>query len=58
MKIHLHEEQFDGVVHAACGRTNSTDPQRVIPEDSFSELSRVTRCAYCSKINWPHGEPL
>ncbi len=59
MPIHVHAEQFDSHLHAACGRYDSKvrgepDP-RVIGEDEFARLPSWRRCFYCTRINWPHG---
>lgn len=61
MKIHMHSEQFDGHLHAACCRFPH-DPapgepiaQFIVDEEVFSELPRVKRCYYCTQINWPKG---
>lgn len=56
MKIHLHEEQFDGWLHAACCRLDLKPPSpRIVGEDIFDELPRAKRCVYCTRINWPKG---
>lgn len=55
-KVHLHDEQFDGWLHAACARLDAQPPSDVIvDEDSFEEVPRDRRCRFCSGINWPKG---
>jgi len=56
MKIHLHEEQFDGWKHSACYRL-SEPPEgvRIAFEEAFSKLPRAQRCAICTRANWPKG---
>lgn len=54
MKIHLHEEQFDGIYHSACGRVDDI-VSVIVMEDAFDKIPIVKRCFYCSRINWPKG---
>jgi hypothetical protein len=53
-KIHLHSEQFDGYLHAACGRADES--ARILTDDAFASAPPAERCAYCSREYWPHGE--
>jgi len=58
MKVHLHSEQFDGYLHAACYRAPFDPPApdpRIVGEDDFEKLPRAARCHYCTRINWPRG---
>lgn len=56
MKIHLHVEQFDGYLHAACGQLDApVGSPRIFTEDDFSELPRSRRCARCTREWWPIG---
>jgi hypothetical protein len=57
MKVHLHAEQFDGHLHAACGRLEAQEApsEYVKGEEEFSRLARWERCNHCTRINWPRG---
>ena len=60
MKHHLHDEQFDGHLHAACGRTDSiapSDPRARYFLDDLETVPYADRCRYraCARIWWPHG---
>lgn len=58
-KVHLHSEQFDGHLHAACCRILFDPPgphPMILGEDEFALVPREKRCHYCSVINFPHGE--
>jgi hypothetical protein len=59
-KVHLHSEQFDGFLHAACGAVDIAGPSpRVVGEDDFEKTHRKNRCRKCVKDMWPSGgEPL
>lgn len=59
MKIHLHDEQFDFYLHAACGRYDSKvrglrDPY-ILGEEDFEKVPSAKRCSRCTRINWPRG---
>ena len=63
MKIHLHEENFDGARHAVCRRFPH-DPKpgekyfdMIVAEEVFEQLSPEKRCSYCSSYWFPNGEP-
>lgn len=64
MKHHLHSEQFDGALHASCGRF----PHDPFPgekysdfiltsETAFANLDKIDRCQYCEADQFPHGMP-
>lgn len=52
-KIHLHSEQFDGYLHAACGRADET--ARILTDDDFEAAPEADICAYCAREYCPHG---
>jgi len=52
MKIHLHDEQFDGHYHSWCGRGSTA----VMPE-VFEAVDPEKRCQLCDKEWFPHGQP-
>lgn len=62
MKYHLHSEQFDGALHAACFRFPH-DPfpgekySKFILTDvkSFVRLDKDKRCKFCEREEFPHG---
>jgi hypothetical protein len=51
-KVHIHEEQFDGVMHAWCGRGGTA-----VGEEVFAATPAAERCAYCDREWFPHGQP-
>jgi hypothetical protein len=56
MKVHLHWEQFDGHLHAACCRVpyDPTPPDpRIVLETAFEKTPRKDRCFYCNRFNEP-----
>lgn len=57
-KIHLHDEQFDGALHAACCRLDrpAGDP-RIVSEETFAIVSAAYRCKRCTRNYWPLGGP-
>ena len=62
-KVHLHDEQFDGYLHAACGAADvmPDDDRRAIfimSEDAFDSVPRDDRCLACSRMWFPYGEPI
>jgi hypothetical protein len=52
MKVHLHEEQFDGALHPWCGR-GETAVNSVAFEAALPNL----RCRLCDHEWFPHGQP-
>ena len=52
MKIHLHDEQFDGHPHPWCGR-GSKD----VTSDTFEATAPSLRCHYCAREWFPRGQP-
>ena len=52
MKVHLHEEQFDGHPHPWCGRGRSA-----VPIDVFEAADPKLRCALCNRNWFPNGQP-
>jgi hypothetical protein len=58
MKTHLHSEQFDGHLHAACCRApfdpKGPDP-RIVGEDEFETLPASKQCGHCRREMYPHG---
>ena len=60
MKIHLHSEQFDGYLHAACGclDLHPDDGENIIlDEDRFDAAASCMRCRKCEREMYPHGVP-
>jgi hypothetical protein len=51
-KIHLHDEQFDGVPHPWCGRGTAAVPSLV-----FEAADPDHRCTICSREWFPTGQP-
>lgn len=54
MKVHLHDEQFDGVMHAACARVDDATG-KIVTSDEFGRIPPASRCRYCERYEWPHG---
>lgn len=52
MKIHLHDEQFDGVYHPWCGRGD-----KAVSSDVFEATEPKNRCVYCDREWFPYGQP-
>jgi hypothetical protein len=52
VKVHRHEEQFDGGMHAWCGRGDTA----VLPEQ-FEATPQALRCAICDRDWFPRGQP-
>ena len=58
MKHHLHDEQFDNHLHAACARTDAIapdDPRARFFLDDLATVLKADRCRACARIWWPHG---
>lgn len=51
-KVHLHDEQFDGAMHAWCGRGATA-----VHEHVFEATPPTERCAFCDREWFPHGQP-
>jgi hypothetical protein len=52
MKVHLHDEQFDGTMHSWCGRGSE-----VAGEDDFEAIDPDKRCKLCDREMFPRGQP-
>jgi hypothetical protein len=52
MKIHLHDEQFDGVPHPWCGRGKAA-----VVSDVFEAADPSARCQRCAREWFPGGQP-
>ena len=52
MKVHIHEEQFDGHPHAWCGRGATA-----VPEAVFEATPRQDRCQLCDRDWFLNGQP-
>lgn len=52
MKVHLHDEQFDGHPHPWCGRGSSAEPSGV-----FEATEPKLRCVFCDREWFPYGQP-
>ena len=59
MKVHCHSEQFDGAMHATCGRVTSqpTGTKRIVNNAVFSATDPGTRCFFCDRDWFPKGQP-
>lgn len=51
-KVHLHSEQFDGAVHAWCGRGTTA-----VEEHVFEATAPALRCQLCDRDWFPYGQP-
>jgi hypothetical protein len=51
-KIHLHDEQFDGHMHAFCGSNGVA-----FVDKKFEATTPVMRCKKCECEWFPHGQP-
>jgi hypothetical protein len=54
-KVHVHEEQWDGHLHAWCAAGSSHDGTLVVTEDAFGSIPRQQRCRRCADDQWPRG---
>ena len=52
MKVHVHDEQFDGVPHPWCGRGATA-----VTSLDFEATSPALRCRACAREWFPHGQP-
>lgn len=52
MKVHRHEEEFDGGMHAWCGRGSTA-----VNPDEFGATEPRLRCAVCDRDWFPRGQP-
>lgn len=52
MKIHIHDEQFDGAMHAWCGRGQSA-----VQPAEFEATDSAKRCKVCEREWFPNGQP-
>ena len=52
MRVHLHDEQFDGHAHAWCGRGATA-----VPSDTFEATAPALRCRLCEREWFPNGQP-
>ena len=58
MKYHLHDEQFDGHLHAACARVDPVAPDAPRAKFFVEDLAAVSwagRCRACVRYWWPYG---
>jgi hypothetical protein len=53
MKVHIHDEQFDGVPHSWCGRGKTA-----VVSEQFEATPRKDRCSYCDREWFPRGQPI
>lgn len=51
-KVHIHEDQFDGVAHAWCGRGNTA-----VTAEVFEATEPSARCQVCDREWFPRGQP-
>ena len=51
-KIHLHDDQFDGVPHPLCGRGATA-----VVSDQFEATNPELRCQFCDREWFPRGQP-
>lgn len=52
MKVHLHDDQFDGHPHPWCGRGATA-----VSEAAFEATNPADRCAVCDREWFPRGQP-
>lgn len=52
MKVHRHDDQFDGHWHAWCGRGSTA-----VGELEFEATDPKLRCFYCDRDWFPYGQP-
>ena len=52
MKVHLHDDQFDGQPHPWCGRGDAA-----VASDQFEATNPDLRCQLCDREWFPHGQP-
>lgn len=52
MKVHIHYDQFDGVMYPWCGRGSTA-----VVEAEFEATPRRLRCAFCDRYWFPNGQP-
>jgi hypothetical protein len=52
MKVHIHEEQFDGAMHPWCGRGKTA-----VTANEFEATDPLRRCALCDREWFPDGQP-
>lgn len=51
-KIHNHTDQFDGAMHAWCGRGKTAVSSKV-----FEATDPALRCRVCERDWFPNGQP-
>lgn len=51
-RVHLHDEQFDGMAHSRCGRGANAVPAR-----EFEATDPKFRCRLCEREWFPNGQP-
>lgn len=56
-RVHIHSEQFDGCLHAACGAIDAEGPRHscIEFEEEFMKLPRKVLCDKCVELEFPHG---
>ena len=52
MKVHIHEDQFDGLPHPWCGRGDTA-----ATSDEFEAAAPELRCQRCDNEWFPRGQP-
>lgn len=52
VKVHLHEEQFDGHPHPWCGRGDAA-----VTSEAFEATAPELRCQICDREWFPRGQP-
>ena len=52
MKIHVHDDQFDGALHPWCGYGN-----HAVTEPVFEATDPKLRCKICDREWFPGGQP-
>lgn len=58
MRVHLHDEQFDDHLHAACHRVRHEETAKIVGDHEFQHTPIADRCRYCSVLYFPFGEPV
>lgn len=58
-KVHLHDEQLDGALHAACRKmSRPAGSPEIVGDEDFEATPAHLRCKVCAIHYWPYAEPL
>ena len=56
MKVHIHDEQFDGHMHAWCGKEGKHPI--VVTQRAFEATPPKHRCKICEHDWFPNDQPI